>query len=279
MFEIFLPRRLKYTDFGYGRKRFSILQKWVASIQILAAMGLKQQQITQDDESTLEVKAGYVQDATFLLGVQRLLSAHGVQSSNLLDRKTLEKIEALYRVLTFSSGIDNTAVRYGINERILELQNWVRELRITGPRKVKPNIAGDHRDIWFENCEPKEVIKWLGQQTPETWHDVATGFNWGFSWEKVLGWIVEQPECDLATALQVFAVSEYAGIKNENKSSGQIIISKLFDKVEAGQYGAAGLKIRKPERWLVINADKSPKAVAFQSRSWTPSNGLLEKII
>lgn len=242
-------------------------------------MGLRQQEITQDDESTLEKKAGYNEDATFLFGVQRLLSAQGVQSSNSLDRKSLEKLEALYRVLTFSSGIDNTAVRYGIKESILDLQNWVRELRIAGPRKVKPNIAGEHRDIWFENCEPEEVIKWLGQQTPETWHDVASGFNWGFSWEQVLGWIVEQPDCDLATALQVFAVSEYAHIKNEKKSSGQIIISKLFEKVEAGQYSAAGLKISKPERWLVINADKSPKAVTFQSRSWTPSNELLEKII
>ena len=73
MFEIFLPRRLKYTDYGYERKRFSILQEWVAGVQILAAMGLRQQQITQDDESTLEVKAGYAKDATFLLGVQRLL--------------------------------------------------------------------------------------------------------------------------------------------------------------------------------------------------------------
>ena len=279
MFEIFLPRRLKYTDYGYERKRFSILQEWVAGVQILAAMGLRQQQITQDDESTLEVKAGYAKDATFLLGVQRLLGAQGVQSSNSLDRKSLEKMEALYRVLTFSSGIDNTAVRYGIKDRILELQSWVKELRITGPRKFKPNIAGEHRDIWFENSDKEEVLKWLGQQTPETWHDVATGFNWGFGWQEVLGWIVEQPDCDLATALQIFAVSEYADIKNEKKSSGQIIISKIYDKIEAGRYSATGLKISKSERWVVINPDKSPKAVTFQSKSWIPSNELLENII
>lgn len=47
------------------------------------------------------------------------------------------------------------------------------------------------------------VIDWLKERGPDDWHRLSLGWNWDHGMTP-LKWIVEQPECDKATALQVF---------------------------------------------------------------------------
>jgi Domain of unknown function (DUF4274) len=48
------------------------------------------------------------------------------------------------------------------------------------------------------------LLAWLAEHGPEEWHAVADGWNWDAG-EKILGWILEQERCDLATARLIFA--------------------------------------------------------------------------
>ncbi|MEL6958111.1 MAG: DUF4274 domain-containing protein [Pseudomonadota bacterium] len=49
------------------------------------------------------------------------------------------------------------------------------------------------------------VIDWLADQTPDTWHAVATTWNYGYGSEP-LRWILSQDACDKGTAAHVFLV-------------------------------------------------------------------------
>ena len=52
-----------------------------------------------------------------------------------------------------------------------------------------------------------EIIAWLPWASPDEWHRVAFGWNWGFG-SDILRWITRQPECDKATALLIFWYGE-----------------------------------------------------------------------
>jgi GNAT superfamily N-acetyltransferase len=47
------------------------------------------------------------------------------------------------------------------------------------------------------------LMSWLQEATPDQWHQVADGWNWGSGCD-ILRWIVEQPDCDKGTALLIF---------------------------------------------------------------------------
>lgn len=49
----------------------------------------------------------------------------------------------------------------------------------------------------------ENLIRWLAEQDAETWHAIATGLDPGGNLAP-LGWIVNRPECDRATAVRVF---------------------------------------------------------------------------
>lgn len=53
--------------------------------------------------------------------------------------------------------------------------------------------------------ETERIIEWLGQQTPETWHQVVMTWNYDYGVE-VLLWIVSQDQCDRGTAARIFLV-------------------------------------------------------------------------
>ena len=50
---------------------------------------------------------------------------------------------------------------------------------------------------------PQAMIDWLSDKDPDVWFDVTTSLNWDNS-ERVLAWIVSQPQCDRANAALVF---------------------------------------------------------------------------
>lgn len=53
----------------------------------------------------------------------------------------------------------------------------------------------------------KIVIDWMSNKGAPEWHGVAVNWNWDCGLEPLL-WIVNQPDCDKATALTVFWMSE-----------------------------------------------------------------------
>ena len=75
----------------------------------------------------------------------------------------------------------------------------------------------DALEIWEMNarCEaegfrlafddPDRVIEWLKLQTPDTWHAVSESHNYDSSVEPLL-WIVQQPEVDLGTLVNLFSI-------------------------------------------------------------------------
>jgi hypothetical protein len=51
----------------------------------------------------------------------------------------------------------------------------------------------------------EEILDWLTRQTPDTWHQVAS--SWNYDWQDdAVAWILEQDACDKGTAAQVFRV-------------------------------------------------------------------------
>lgn len=59
--------------------------------------------------------------------------------------------------------------------------------------------------IIIPDGETDEIIAWLQNQTPDTWHNVVLSWNYD-NGDKVLTWILNQEDCDRGTAAQVFLV-------------------------------------------------------------------------
>lgn len=62
------------------------------------------------------------------------------------------------------------------------------------------------REGWIVNEEvifSEREIAWLRAASPDDWHRVALDYNWDEGVE-TLYWIVQQPDCDRATALDIF---------------------------------------------------------------------------
>ncbi|QUS55467.1 DUF4274 domain-containing protein [Pseudovibrio brasiliensis] len=53
--------------------------------------------------------------------------------------------------------------------------------------------------------QTNQTIEWLEQQTPDTWHQIVTTWNWDAGYE-VLTWILAQKSCDKGTAAHIFLV-------------------------------------------------------------------------
>lgn len=53
----------------------------------------------------------------------------------------------------------------------------------------------------------REFHQWMHAASPDQWHQAAQSWNWDNAthWLK---WIVEQPQCDLGTALHIFWASD-----------------------------------------------------------------------
>lgn len=47
------------------------------------------------------------------------------------------------------------------------------------------------------------IVEWLADQRPEVWHAIASQWNWDDDFLP-LEWIAAQPECDRATAQEIF---------------------------------------------------------------------------
>ncbi len=96
-----------------------------------------------------------------------------------------------------------------------------------------------------EKAHLEANIAWLESANPDDWHRVALEFNWGEPLY-VLDWIVRQPNCDLATALDIFWKGEpecwqcEADAFNEEPNGFSYLNAKICayvaDRVRSGGY-------------------------------------------
>jgi len=108
---------------------------------------------------------------------------------------------------------------------------------------------------------PGTLRLWLRHQSPAMWHEVACGYNWDAEPTLDLGWIVDQPDCDLATALQVFlGGSPDYFVDRESledlwaeAQDNCALLDRIAQRVMAGGYKTANYGLRYPEEsegWL-----------------------------
>jgi hypothetical protein len=106
---------------------------------------------------------------------------------------------------------------------------------------------------WAAHCKPWNdyfesqfiaYAKWLKQASLEERHMAACRWNWNFGLAPIL-WIIRQPDCDIATALQVYFACDPAYFFKFNGDRNQVVSVNLesFDlliemksRLEAGYY-------------------------------------------
>lgn len=55
------------------------------------------------------------------------------------------------------------------------------------------------------STEPKDFLRWIKLQTPDTWHIIVEGWDYNSAErDDVVEWILDQPNCNLGTAAQYF---------------------------------------------------------------------------
>jgi len=98
----------------------------------------------------------------------------------------------------------------------------------------------DPNRIVLESTLPDTITEWLSNQTPDTWHNVATTWNYDYG-DEVLSWILQQENCDKGTAAHVFEIvgtCEWLGdealAKDENNLCS--IILKNWDRYNSGEF-------------------------------------------
>ncbi|CAN7500206.1 DUF4274 domain-containing protein [Mesorhizobium sp. LjRoot246] len=94
-----------------------------------------------------------------------------------------------------------------------KLPTWLKEMQDERNTRAAIQTAWESEDklmaIWLSaksarvDIPGKNLVNWLAQQTPDTWHAVLSNWNYDFGIQP-LRWVVWQPQCDQATAADIF---------------------------------------------------------------------------
>jgi hypothetical protein len=112
-----------------------------------------------------------------------------------------------------------------------------------------------------ETDHAQAMIDWLGDKDPDGWFEVSHHLNWDSS-ERVLDWIVSQPQCDKANAAFIFWGANplwylpRIGTPEHRDYGGFALIEKILKNWKAGFYTRAELA------WTEDNRDKYQRVLA-----------------
>lgn len=94
-----------------------------------------------------------------------------------------------------------------------KLPTWLKEMQDERNTRVATQAARESEDkllgIWLSARSARveipgnNLVNWLAQQTPDTWHAVLSNWNYDYGIQP-LRWVVWQPQCDQATAASIF---------------------------------------------------------------------------
>jgi len=182
--------------------------------------------------------------------VNLALSAHAVDSHRALPSDRLRELDMLLVLVHKNpSRFDRAMATAGISAKALSgiqrdalqrpdlVQRAEMALFVIAAKQDAPN--------WEKlDVAPDQLLDWLSTQSPGMWHEVATGYNWDLNAPRDLGWIIEQPECDLATAMHVFLLGE-PGYYDDYKLASEVpdyqrpvfdLLDRVAQRLIAGAY-------------------------------------------
>lgn len=103
------------------------------------------------------------------------------------------------------------------------------------------HLKADDRNYW--------IIDWLSRQSPAEWHGLATAWDWEDG-VAPLHWIIQQPECDRATALAIFWESDPEYFLSEDGSETPIadMDEEIVARWKSGQYSSGNFSFDPAEK-------------------------------
>jgi hypothetical protein len=162
---------------------------------------------------------------------------------------------------------------------------WPSELMVKSEGTSK--AAQSKEFDWFQNGDAQAVVAWLKTQSPSEWHVVSEGFNWDYDPETVLGWIVRQKDCDLATALNIFLLSEWSDFESlgtppfadESLNRMHALVKTIFDRLVSGQFASGKFKIETNLAYSLIDSNGHAREIRFAGETWQASDRQLADIL
>ena len=88
------------------------------------------------------------------------------------------------------------------------------------------------------------LFDWLPTVGPDDWHRVASSWNWDYG-DDPLRWIIQQEQCDKATALHVF----WHGEPGHYYRSGAVDRDSLKDALGYVEYDTYDMLVEIVQRW------------------------------
>ena len=135
---------------------------------------------------------------------------HGVQSYERLPASTLRDLELLLVLLhKHLPRFEEEMMKAGVSARAIVDAYREAEKRpelVQRAQVSHKSVVASH-DTSQQNrldIPPDGLVAWLATQPANVWHEVTANYNWDYDAARDLGWIIDQPYCDLATAMHVF---------------------------------------------------------------------------
>lgn len=116
-----------------------------------------------------------------------------------------------------------------------------------------------HRlDEWYKEAKVgmPNMLDWLKQKTPEEWH-LATIWTSYDGDQKILAWVIDQPECEISTAIEIFWQGAPADqLKDILIGNGElplysddfVIMKRIADNLLSGFYASKNIAFPPPEK-------------------------------
>lgn len=185
----------------------------------------------------------------FLKVVEALLPEHDAKTWNLLPPHALRELELSLTIILEDAGLESIVQSSRLHpEYMTQLKSEARlhENLVRRASRALAMSRGEQEELMWSRVEiePGTLTSWMAGQPPSVWHEVALGYNWGSNAALELGWIVDQPDCDLATALVVFlrgAPDDFMCRQSlDNFPEDQLEIFRMLDRIakriESGGY-------------------------------------------
>jgi len=196
---------------------------------------------------------------------------HGVQSYEALPPSTLRDLELLLVLIhQHIPQFEEEMMNAGVAARALvdAHREAIKRPELVRRAQMSQQSVVANQDTWQQNrveVAPKQLVEWLATQPANVWHEVAVNYNWDHDAPRDLGWIIEQPYCDLATAMHVFLFGE-PGFYDAYKTAAEVpahalpvfeLLDRVAQRIVEGAY---------PMRRFVVDQDALARRQAYQQQ-------------
>jgi len=124
--------------------------------------------------------------------------------------------------------------------------------------------------IWGKPAPLADYVEWLKAGDPDRWHYAASNWNWDYGFAP-LWWIVTRNECDAATALLIFHLTEQSYAWPED-SEEHLLLQFIRNRWMSGGYDRSEIAYDYPYKneetpdELSLQAVPAPMRVSLEGR-------------